>query len=1535
MLSLAAPYAAKAQGIEDISDVSTLIANVVAIAQANIASALNVSQANPATVAILDLNTADSDPIDIINNLPIVTLAPGEDGINGQSLATAIVAVDVEVSQSNSNDLSQSDPDELDQDQEVEQENENELDAFVDNAAFADTVSVDNAANIAADGNGVNALSQGVANVTVDNSVVQTNFNRLIGSAPEELDQDQDVDQDNVNDTDIEVLNQASAADVSVSNIGTTIAGLNGVNAASDADAETTIIDTVSQTNSNELVGTSSDLDQDQDVEQENENDQDAVAETTATSGHVGVFESGTLIAGGDGIDASSKADADTEIDQTATQSNSNTSTATLSLDAEDAEEAGEFEAEAELEQEQEVDQSNDSEQEADASASASYVGDGDAVSVFQSGILNALGDGIDASSEAEAEADIDQTATQSNDNRQSVTFAPNPFTLNNTPPNNPELEVDVDVDQDQEDIDQTNDADQHAEASAEAYSGNVSVTQDIFSSITAVGTGIEAESSADATADIDQTITQTNTNTQTATTNLTVTAATPFVNHAVEPLAGDAALEAQLEPEVELEQEQEDIEQTNEAEQTGLEYPIYAADGVTVIGWENGPALAEAEAISGAVSVVQPVTSFLTAGDFLTGSGDGIDAASVADADAELAQEAVQDNINRQTATTNLAFVAAPSFAGVHVDSEDGDAELAAGIEDAEVSLEQEQEDIDQSNEAEQNAVADADAGYVGVGYAVSVVQDGTLVAADTGIDAEAKAEAEADLEQVADQGNENTQSATPTVAFTARPTFRRGTLEDEGVDGAGDAELAAGIEDVEVEVEQEQEDIEQENEAEQDGAAYATADYSGDVYVLQSGSLSAGNSLLSVGGDGIEAASVAEADADLDQTAIQSNLNRQDIISLFPATTTFAFTSTPRLDDFSVEAGGTDGADQVGSGELDTGIEDVEVSLEQEQEDIDQDNSADQDGVAEAEAYAGDVFVEQTGGLFAVEDGVDATSAADANAELEQKADQDNLNAQSAATTLAFDASPTFGTATGSANADNSGNPPEPSVSASGGVAVAAVDDAEIDAGIDDVEVSVEQDQEEIEQENEAEQEGEVDADAYSGDVTVNVGLDEVPVDPVAGDTGVDAASEADANADLEQLADQSNINRQEITLPATTTAIFSAAATLNTVAAAAGNGDDAEIGAGIEDVDVSVDQDQEDIDQTNDADQSGETYAEAYSGYVDVLQRSGDLLTAGDTGIEAASKAEAEADLDQTALQRNENTQTATTYLTFAANPTFGTTTGSADADADTDAADVAAIAGVAVGAARDVEIDAGIDDVEVSVEQEQEDIDQSNEAEQRGLYYGDEQTGYYGPAYASAEAYSGAVYVEQTGALFAGTVTFDPVTDLPIDASGDGIDAASVADADAELQQRAVQDNVNSQTAITNLAFTASPKFYTVGVGAGHDAEIDAGIEEVEVDLSQEQEDIDQSNDADQYAEADADAGYEGDDFAVSVVQSGTLEAADTGIDAEARAEAKADLEQIADQGNDNRQTATPTVAFTAAPIFGNTNTSSSAEASEGR
>jgi len=398
-LVLAAPQVVKAQGIEDISEDVALIVQPVAISQANdVPFGLFVNQANTAATALLDLNTADSDPISIFNNLPIVTIAPGEDGILGRSSAAGIVLIDVDIDQSNTNTFSQSDLDELDQDQEVEQENENALFVTVDNAAFADDVSIANQASIVADGHGTNALSDALAQVEITDTVDQTNLNQLAGTAPD-LDQDQDVDQDNEHEADITVLNQAFSGNVSVSNSGITVATLNGDNAASVAEAETEISDTVTQTNTNELVGTAEELEQEQEVEQENLSDQDFAALTAATSGYVSVDESGVVTAGGTGIEAETEADADTDIEQTVTQTNANSATANLSLEVESEDEPGETEAEAEFEQEQEAErdewQQNESEQEADAIASAAYVGDGTAATVYQSGIVDAGGDGV------------------------------------------------------------------------------------------------------------------------------------------------------------------------------------------------------------------------------------------------------------------------------------------------------------------------------------------------------------------------------------------------------------------------------------------------------------------------------------------------------------------------------------------------------------------------------------------------------------------------------------------------------------------------------------------------------------------------------------------------------------------------------------------------------------------------------------------------------------------------------------------------------------------------------------------------------------------------------------------------------------------------------------------------------------------------------------------------------------------------------------------------------------------------------------
>ena len=103
------------------------------------------------------------------------------------------------------------------------------------------------------------------------------------------------------------------------------------------------------------------------------------------------------------------------------------------------------------------------------------------------------------------------------------------------------------------------------------------------------------------------------------------------------------------------------------------------------------------------------------------------------------------------------------------------------------------------------------------------------------------------------------------------------------------------------------------------------------------------------------------------------------------------------------------------------------------------------------------------------------------------------------------------------------------------------------------------------------------------------------------------------AEATAGLVQAAEQSNDNSQD----ATTTLTFNASPTFTNVFA----GD--EIEAGIEDVEVSVEQDQEEIDQENESEQDGSAYATAYADYVDVDLNQFGALEAGENGIEAKSE------------------------------------------------------------------------------------------------------------------------------------------------------------------------------------------------------------------------------------------------------------------------------------------------------------------------
>ena len=255
---------------------------------------------------------------------------------------------------------------------------------------------------------------------------------------------------------------------------------------------------------------------------------------------------------------------------------------------------------------------------------------------------------------------------------------------------------------------------------------------------------------------------------------------------------------------------------------------------------------------------------------------------------------------------------------------------------------------------------------------------------------------------------------------------------------------------------------------------------------------------------------------------------INRQDITEdADPLTPAFGFTADATFNHVDVAAGD--------DAEIEAGIEDVEVELEQEQEDIDQENESRQVGVADAQSYADDVDVEQSGFLSAAADGVKASSEADANADLDQLALQDNNNAQTAATSLAFTASPAFT------------NVESPGRCRRSAAAAEVRRSAEIEAGIEDVEVSVDQDQEDIDQSNKSEQVGPWNDDAEDWGpalcdrhVRIRCGVGEADRHAVCGRHRHRRRNQRlMPRPTLQQVAGQSNANSQS----ATTTGTFTA--------------------------------------------------------------------------------------------------------------------------------------------------------------------------------------------------------------------------------------------------------------------------------------------------------------------------------------------------------------------------------------------------------
>ena len=284
-----------------------------------------------------------------------------------------------------------------------------------------------------------------------------------------------------------------------------------------------------------------------------------------------------------------------------------------------------------EVEQEQEdIDQENDSEQigEADALATSGYV----QVDGFKD---PSGGTGIEGASTAVAIADLAQEANQSNSNSQDLS-ATLSFTASRVNVLGDEADVeDVDVwlKQEQEDVDQKNDCDQYGVALSIAYADYVDV--DLNGDLEAGGHrrrrrsprrwrlpgSIKRLPPISSLANLRLARAHSNSQDLNAST-LSFSAASPSAD------IDDV--------DVRLKQEQEDIDQKNENEQYG-----------------------EASAYATSEHVKVESDGTIVAGDFVGGTGDGIDAESEAVAVADLDQTADQSNDNSQSLTTNLTFTA------------------------------------------------------------------------------------------------------------------------------------------------------------------------------------------------------------------------------------------------------------------------------------------------------------------------------------------------------------------------------------------------------------------------------------------------------------------------------------------------------------------------------------------------------------------------------------------------------------------------------------------------------------------------------------------------------------------------------------------------------------------------------------------------------------------------------------------------------------------------------------------------------------
>ena len=545
----------------------------------------------------------------------------------------------------------------------------------------------------------------------------------------------------------------AESGDVNVEQGGQLTAGLDGIDASSEAIAKADLEQEAEQKNEDSKDITRDDggdsenpatgdqpatiAIQDQEILQANVNLQLGFAVADAQSGDVDVKSLDELEAGEDGIVAKSKAVAIADLDQKAEQENESEVSATAPL----------------VIQDQDVLQFNLNVQAAAAVASA----DSGDVTVWQSGGLHAgtggvTGDGITAESKAVAVATLEQKAEQDNENSAEANLVAPSIPLLIGSEDTLSLHA---VGLQEQLVGQFNLNAQLGFALADADAGDVEVRS---SQDPSFGNGITAEFEAFAKAEIDQDIDQDNENEASITVptftttaedgglaiaaqlegvlqaNLSLQAAAAFatadagevnVTKEGELDAGETGIEASssaaavADLEQQAEQENEDTKEITVADDAEPSDETIAAQ-LAFVGQGNfnlQAGIASADATSDEVKVQSL--------DSITAGGDGINASSEASAKADLEQEAEQTN----------------------------DSELAA-VGDDTFQL----QFFGQFNENEQIGFANAEAtsDYVEVG------QSGPLSAGGSGIIASSEAVAIADLDQKVEQENENEVSGT-----------------------------------------------------------------------------------------------------------------------------------------------------------------------------------------------------------------------------------------------------------------------------------------------------------------------------------------------------------------------------------------------------------------------------------------------------------------------------------------------------------------------------------------------------------------------------------------------------------------------------------------------------------------------------------------------------------------------------------------------------------------------------------------------------